>query len=125
MSGGGNVLLLMVRGGEGAGMMLAVMTRVARVQVVVVVMVVVVRMKSIPGVGFRDSTIRSSCCLGSICTRCVSDQPSVLVVVFGFYIDRRCFKRAHSGTFQSAALSARGSRQTRGTKKPRCLPNTC
>ena len=30
------------------------------------------------------------------------------VCVSGFYIDRRWFKRAHSGTYQSAALPAVG-----------------
>jgi len=50
--------------------------------------------------------------------RCLRLPP--FVCRFRFYIDRRWFKRAHSATYQSAALPARSSKPG----KPRCLPNS-
>ena len=44
--------------------------------------------------------------------------PQTLVVfVSGVYINRRCFKQAHSGTYQSASLPARAGKPG----EPRCF----
>jgi len=51
----------------------------------------------------------------------LNPEKSLVALVFPVFIqDRWWFKRAHSGTYQSAALPARAGKPG----EPRCLPST-